>query len=507
MYKTLKEYAALLEKHGLLTAADISGAEDRLVSKITYDSREAKSGCLFICKGAAFKKEFLEAAVDAGCAAYVSETDYGIKGAPSLIVSDIREAMPHIARMFYEIPDDLKIIGITGTKGKTTTAYYIKSIFDEAMRASGKPEIAFISTVETYDGKERISTGITTPEAFELYRHFRNAYDSGIRHVVMEVSSQALKYKRTAGITFDSALFLNISEDHISPVEHPDFNDYFKSKLKIFSQCRTAFICSDTDNFDIVKEAAQKAEKTVTFGIENDASLRASGIIPNETGSVFQAKHGGKSYEFALNMRGRFNIENALAAIAVAFHYEIPYEAVYKALKSVSVPGRGEEYSSADGKINVIVDYAHNGLSVRNAIGMAKEQWKDRKIVTVFGCPGGKGLNRRRDMGIAAGEMSDYIYLTADDPAEESIADICAQIGSYVERTGCPYEVIEDRKTAVLAAVLGCTGPSAVLLLGKGSENTQKTAKGSVPYESDAAVACMALEKYNKNLSSGGEKE
>lgn len=507
MNKTLKEYAALMEKNGLLTAANISGAEERAVLKITYDSREAQSGCLFICKGAAFKKEFLENAMAAGCIAYVSETDYGIEGAPAVIVSDIRDAMPHIARMFYDIPEDFKIIGITGTKGKTTTAYYIKSIFDEAMRAERKPDIAFISTIETYDGKERISTGITTPEAFELYRHFKNAYDSGIRHVVMEVSSQALKYKRTAGITFDSAVFLNISEDHISPVEHPDFSDYFESKLKIFSQCRTAFICADTDNFNKVAGAAGKADMTYTFGIENDADVRAFNICQKDGRTAFQMEYQGNVYDFVLNMRGSFNVENALAAIAVALHYKLPYEPVYEALKKVSVPGRGEEYSSADGMIKVIVDYAHNGLSVSNIIKMAKEQWSDRKIITVFGCPGGKGLNRRHDMGVAAGEMSDHIYLTADDPAEEKVADICAQIGGYVEQTGCPYDIIEDRKEAVFSAVLNCDGPSVVLLLGKGSETAQKTAGGSVPYESDTEAACRALKEYNKKISCGGEKE
>ena len=507
MEKSLNEYAALLKEKGLLASSGVNEAGDLPVCGITYDSREVKKGYLFICKGAAFKKEFLEKAVQAGCIGYVSETDYEIAGVPNIIVNDIRDAMPHIAKLFYEIPEDFKVIGITGTKGKTTTAYYIKSVFDEAMRMQGKPGIAFISTVETYDGKERISTGITTPESFELYRHFKNACDSGIKYLVMEVSSQALKYKRTDGITFDTGVFLNISEDHISPVEHPDFNDYFKSKLKLFSQCRTAVVCADTDKYEKVMAAAKNAEDIITFGIENEADIRAADISAKEENTAFSVKYKENIYEFLLNMRGSFNVENALAAAAVAFHYGLPYEAVNAALKKVSVPGRGEEYSSADGRIKVIVDYAHNGLSFKNIIGMAKEQWKGRKIVTVFGCPGGKGLNRRRDMGLAAGELSDKIYLTADDPAKEKVADICAEIGGYIKQTGGSYEIIEDRREAVIAAIRGCGEPSVVLLLGKGAENTQRMADGPAEYESDSVIARMALEEYNKNLSCSGGRE
>jgi UDP-N-acetylmuramyl-tripeptide synthetase len=507
MEKSLNEYSALLDSKGLLINCNAKEAGSTPVCGITYDSREVKPGYLFVCKGAAFKKEFLEKAVRAGCAAYVSEVDYGIAEVPCMIVSDVRDAMPHIAKLFYELPKNLKIIGITGTKGKTTTAYYIKRVFDEAMRMQGKPEIAFISTVETYDGKERISTGITTPESFELYRHFKNACDSGIEYIVMEVSSQALKYKRTDGITFDTAVFLNISEDHISPVEHPDFNDYFGSKLKIFSQCRTAAVCSDTDRFKNVMEAAGKAEEAVTFGMSEDADIYAFNISANDDSTAFCVKYKEKKYDFILDMRGRFNVENAMAAVAVAFKYGLPYEAVRRALENVSVPGRGEEYSSADDKIKVIVDYAHNGLSVRNIVGMAKEQWKERKIISVFGCPGGKGLNRRRDMGIAAGELSDMIYLTADDPANEKVSDICAEIGGYVEKTGCRYKIIEDRREAVVSAILGCSGPSVVLLLGKGAEKEQKMPGGAEAYESDAVIARMALEEYNKNLSCSGGRE
>lgn len=506
MKKSLKEYADVLEKKGLLISRNFSGSEEQIVESITYDSKKAGNGCLFICKGAAFKREYLVNAVQAGCIGYISETDHNIPGVPYCIVKDIRDAMPPIASMFYDIPEDLKVTGLTGTKGKTTTAYFIKSIFDEAMHSAGKPEIAFLSTIETYDGKERISSGITTPESFEIYRHFRNAYDSGIRNVVMEVSSQALKYKRTDGIEFDTAVFLNISEDHISPVEHPDFEDYFESKLKLFKQCRTAIICTETDHFDRVKNAAADAEELITFGFKEDADIYGFDIKSVGDQTAFSVKYKDRTYDFVLNMRGSFNVENALAAIALAFKYGISYEHIDTALKKVSVPGRWEEYSSDDGKIRVIVDYAHNGFSLSNIVKAAKEFWKERRIVTVFGCTGDKAVNRRKDMGLAAGELCDRIYLTADDPAGERVEDICAQIGVYIKEKNSDYEVIPDRKEAIKKAINDCDEASVVLILGKGSERTQKTAKGNESYESDAVIAVSAIEIYNKNMMKKKER-
>ncbi len=477
-------------------AADIriSGSEDLKISGITYDSRKAEQGSLFVCKGASFNEEYLKGALEKGSVAYVSEKRYEKANAPHIIVNDVRGAMPHIARLFYDIPEDFNVIGITGTKGKTTAAYYLKSIFDEEARLKKRGESAFISTVETYDGVERINTGITTPEAFELYRHFHNAASHGIDRMVMEVSSQALKYRRTDGIVFDTAVFLNISEDHISPIEHPDFEDYFSSKLKIFSQCSTAVINRQSDSYERVACAAASAEKVVTFGFDEGADFRAYDLRREGSKEAFKVGYGGKEYAFRLNMHGRYNVENALAAIATAFKYDVPYEVVYTALDGVSVPGRGEEYESTDGNIRVIVDYAHNGLSFKTVLNEARKNWPSRRIVTVFGCPGGKGLNRRRDMGLAAGELSDEVYLTADDPAGENVADICAQIGHYIEKTGCPYVVVEDRCEAVRRAIQGCKLPSVVLLLGKGSEMVQKTASGDEYYISDARAAKNALD-------------
>ncbi len=498
MNRLLKDFADELKRQKLTVSVNIDDAKECVIENITYDSKAVTDNTLFVCKGASFKKEYLEDAIKKGAVCYVSEADYNIPGFPHIIVSDIRSAMPFIARMHYQIPNDFCCIGITGTKGKTTTAYYMKAVFDREMQQKGRPEVGFMTTVETYDGQERISSGITTPESFEIYRHFNNACKSNIKHMIMEFSSQALKYKRVEGVKLEYGIFLNISEDHISPIEHPDFDDYFKSKLKIFSQCKTAVICTDSPYAEEIAKVAKKAERVITFGFDKTADIRAYDIKSNGKTTDFSAEVFGESYRLTLNMRGDFNVENALAVIAVAYDAGISMDTISSAFREVSVPGRVEEYESKDKKINVIVDYAHNGFSFRSIIGTAKKCWPGSRIITIFGCTGGKALNRRRDMGTAAGEMSDFIYLTADDPANEKIEDICAEVGSYIEKTGCRYTTIPDRETAIKTAIENVDEPSAVLILGKGCETTQKMANGIQQYPSDAVVAKKAIAKYDE---------
>ena len=511
MNHCLEEYIALLTARNLVEKILCRSPKETAITGITYDSKAVQSGFLFVCKGAAFRKEYLTDALSRGAACYVSETDYEIPGADAVIVRDIREAMPYIAQLHYQIPDDFHVIGITGTKGKTTTAYYLKAVFDEAMRLAGRPAVAFLSTVDYYDGKEQGKSGITTPESFEIYRHFRNAYDSGIRHMIMEFSSQALKYRRVQGIHLDAAVFLNISEDHISPIEHADFEDYFTSKKMIFRQCDTAVVCTDGDYAAEIRRAADAAGKVVAFGFSEEADVRGMDLAPAGGKTAFtvcrrmpaeaDAPKEKRTEAVLLNMRGSFNVENALAVIAVADLFGLPEEAIRTGLAKVTVPGRVEEFESEDGMVHVVVDYAHNGYSFRNILGMARESWPERRIVTVFGTTGGKALNRRKDMGTAAGELSDFIILTEDDPAKERIEDICADVGAYIRPTGCPYIVIPDRETAVHTAIEEAAEPTVVLLLGKGCETAQKTANGSEFYASDAVVANEALKKYNEKRS------
>ena len=241
---TLEAYAQLLQNARMMKEFYSCGKEDAQIEYLTYDSREVVEGTLFICKGAAFKAEYLDAAIRKGAVAYVSEVKYDTEvDVPYFLVDDIRKAMPYLAEKFDNAPwKSLNIVGIGGTKGKSTSAYYMKAIVDDYMEATGGKESAVISSIDIYDGVIKKESHITTPEAVELQEHFRHAVESGISYVEMEVSSQALKYNRVDNMMLDVGIFLNISEDHISPIEHPDFEDYFASKLKIFAKAKNAVV-------------------------------------------------------------------------------------------------------------------------------------------------------------------------------------------------------------------------------------------------------------------------
>lgn len=501
MKMKLSEYLEELKTAGMVVSYDLNGQEETLVHSIMYDSREAVSGGVFICKGANFAEEYLESALKKGCCAYISEVIYQTKEKSGwILVKDIRRVMPILAAKFYGTDKksrDLHLTGITGTKGKTTTSYYLKAILDCFEKSRNHVETAILSTIEIYDGKERKPSVLTTPEALELHRHIRNAQDAGISYLTMEVSSQALKYQRIRKVKYDVGIFLNISEDHISPAEHGDFEDYFMSKLSLFKQVDTACINLDCDYEKRVCQAAHLAKRIVTFGRKEEADIQLMSVRHCENGLSFRVKCDKFDEEFHISMQGDFNAENAVAAIAAAYIYEVPVEIIKKALANVKVSGRMEEYKSDDKKITVIVDYAHNRLSFEKLFDSVFQEHLGENIVTVFGCPGQKAYNRRRELGMIAGLFSNTVYLTADDPGTEPLEKIFEDIRPNVETTGCACICVEDRKEAVFRAMREIKGKTVLLVLGKGNEGHQKIGKAIVPYPTDSELVCMALEEYN----------
>lgn len=497
MKRRIGEYLQLLAEAGYVTKSELYHSGMKRVEGLTYESGKAGPGTLFVCKGASFRREYLEEAVERGAVCYVSEQDYGLKQVPCILVRNIREVMPLLAESFYQVPPGaLRYIGVTGTKGKTTTTYYIRGILDEYMKRSGGRNIAYLTSVETYDGAEREASSITTPESFELYRHFRNAHDAGITYLAMEVSSQALKYKRVQGIKFDVGIFLNISEDHISPAEHRNFEDYFQSKLKLFRQVRTAIVNLDAQHSGRILRAASCAERVLTFGKTPEADIYGHDITVENGKVTFTVSCDRFEQQFTLAMHGIFNVENALAAIAAAYAAGIGAEEMKQGLEQVTVDGRMEEYTSRDRNVKAIVDYAHNGLSFEKIFDSVKLEFPDYKVVSVFGCPGGKALNRRRDMGIIAGRAYSKVYLSADDPSTERVQDISREIGRYMEATGCPYECIPDREEAIRKAIAEAEENTVILVLGKGSENSQKIGHIRRFYKSDSEIVKECMEKW-----------
>lgn len=511
MVHTLKEYLALLEKEHLLSTP-ISPEMDleAPIALVSYDSREVVPGTLFICKGAHFKPEFLDMAREKGAIAYVSETAYPQAGLPGILVNDMRRTIAPLADLFYDHPSGrLKVIGLTGTKGKSSTSYYLKYILDEYMQEKGGKESGIVSSIDTYDGVERFESHLTTPEPLELQRHFANGAQTGMEYLTMEVSSQALKYHRSLCTDFAATCFLNIGYDHISPIEHPDFEDYFSSKLKIFAQGAVNCVNLDCEHADRILAAAQAAGKPVyTFSQKNEeADVYASQVRKRGNDILFRVRTRRFFREFRLTMPGLFNVENALAAIAVCEGLQIPERCIYVGLMKARVPGRMEVYSNADDTVIAIVDYAHNRMSFETLFRSVQAEYPGRRVVTVFGCPGKKALDRRKDLGEISGKYSNLVILTEEDSGEEDTLDICREIAQHVEKENCEYSIEPNRGEAIRQAILGCHEPSVLLITGKGAETRQKRGTQYIDTPSDVDYVHTFLQEYDvKHGLDGMEK-
>lgn len=531
---TLEELAADLRARGV--EARVMGEASCAVRGMAIDSRAVEEGNLFVCKGAGFRPAFLASAVERGATAYLckgvgeglsipSELVAAAAVTPALVVSDVRRAMALVTPVIYRHPEDqLHVVGITGTKGKSTVAYMLRSIL---VAAGQEPSI--LGSIETDDGKVRYESHNTTPEAPDLWRHLRNTVDAGRRTMVMEVSSQGLKYDRVLGLPFEIGCFLNIGRDHISGVEHPDFEDYFASKLRIFEQCATAVVNLSTEHVDRVLEAAKAASRVVAFLVEREDD-EASGVPNRAAGAsaccgahgssplapqfsaveVAQLPAGGWAFTVCerddagaimheerveLGMPGLFNVDNALAAVVMARLLGVDYDAIRAGLAHIRVPGRMELVPSVDGHVLAIVDYAHNELSFQMLFKTVKAEYPDRRIVALFGAPGGKAHERREALPRVAGAYADHIVYTEEDPARDSVEDICAELVRNTPE-GVSHEVILDREEAVrtvLERALACGEPSVVLLLAKGDEETMHRGDEYPEVKSDLAIAREVL--------------
>ncbi len=494
---TLGDYLSLLKQYNLVTAAsDI--LPDTPISLVSCDSRNVQPNTLFICKGAHFRAEFLTMAEQQGAVVYVSEHNYPDCSLPCILVHDLREAMARLADFYYHHPSgSLSVIGFTGTKGKSSAAYYLKSILDTFL--NGQPETGVVSSIHTYDGVERFESHLTTPEPLELQKHFYHALQSHIPYLTMEVSSQALKYHRSLCTEFAAACFLNIGYDHISPIEHPDFEDYFASKLKIFAQSHVNCVNLDCDYKERILASAKEAGKPIITFSQKDTHADVYGSqVRKEDGQIcFWVRTPRYEREFRLTMPGLFNVENALGAIAVCEALNIPDAAIYTGLIHARVPGRMETYANADGSVCTIVDYAHNRLSFETLFRSVRAEYPERTMSIVFGCPGKKAIDRRKDLGLAAGEWCDRVYLTEEDSGEENTLDICRQVASYVEQAGCTPHIIENRGEAIRQAILDCDGPSVILLTGKGQETRQKRGQEYIDTPTDVEYAQAFLQEYD----------
>ena len=440
---------------------------------ICYDSRKAKEKSLFFVKGAAFKKEFLISAISQGLGWYVAEEDYEV-GIPAIIVSDIKKAMSLVAMEFYGNPQKkLKLLAFTGTKGKTTAAYFAYNILSQGHRP------AMLSTMNTtLDGKSFFKSALTTPESIDLFDMMNQAVQNGRTHLIMEVSSQAYLVKRVYGLTFDVGVFLNISPDHIGPIEHPSFEDYFYHKRLLLENSRVVIVNSGMDHFDFIAEEVVDKEHDF-YGKNSDNAVKH--------GSGFSFKASGKlAGDYDIQLIGDFNQDNAMAAGLACLRLGASLQDIKEGIAQTSVPGRMEVLTQTNGA-KTFVDYAHNGDSLDKLLQVVTSH-QDGRISLILGAPGNKGESRRKDFGHVLNTYPDVdVILTADDPNKEDPLAICQEIASHISRE---VRIIVDREEAIKTAMSETTdSKDAVVIAGKGADAFQIVNGKRDNYAGDIEVA------------------
>lgn len=449
---------------------------------ITNDSRNITKGSLFFCIAGANRDghDFALQALRDGAVAIVVQKDLDLTAleeagertdiGPAVIrVNDTRFAMAFIAASFYGHPaDEMKIIGITGTKGKTTTTYMVKSILESAGM-----KVGLIGTIETTYGDVHIPDANTTPESIVLQKTFRDMADAGVQAVVMEVSSQALMLHRTQGFIFDLGIFTNISPDHIGPNEHKDFQDYMRCKGLLFKQCRVGIVNGDDENWE--KVLAGHTCEVETYGLDSSDDLYAENLElihkPGELGVSFDVC-GLLHLHAHVPTPGRFSVYNALCAIAICRHFDVTSEEIERALREVKVKGRIEMVKVSD-DFTLMIDYAHNAMALESLLSTLRE-YDPHRLICVFGCGGNRSRLRRYEMGEVSGRLADLTIITSDNPRFEDPLAIIADIVTGISRTDGRYVEIPDRKDAIRYAIKHGEPGDIIVLAGKGHEDYQE---------------------------------
>ena len=476
----------------------LQGSDEIEITEFTNDSRkEMHEGSAFVCiKGAVFDgHDYVADMAAKGASAVIVERDVEApEGLTVIKVADTRYAQALASAAYFGYPaDELKVIGITGTKGKTTTTYMVKSILEGVGH-----KVGLIGTIESIIGDEVIPSKNTTPESFTIHEYFRKMVDTGCDCVVMEVSSQGLMLHRTAGIPFEIGIFTNLGEDHIGPNEHADFEDYKRCKGLLFKQCKLGIANVDDAHFaDVFKEATCKVE---TFGFSENADLRATDVelvsTPGHLGVSYKAS-GLMNFDVEIDIPGTFSVYNSLTAIAVCSHFEVPAEKIAAALKTAKVKGRIEMVKVSE-EFTLMIDYAHNAMSLESLLTTLKE-YNPKRLVCLFGCGGNRSKARRYEMGEVSGNLADLTIITSDNPRFEEPQDIINDIKIGIGKTEGQYVEIIDRKEAIRYAIDHAEVGDVIVLAGKGHEDYQEI-KG-VKYDMDERVLIAEVVKESKRAN------
>jgi UDP-N-acetylmuramoyl-L-alanyl-D-glutamate--2,6-diaminopimelate ligase len=438
------------------------------INGIAYDSRKVKEGTVFVCiEGFSVDgHEYVPIAIENGAKALLVQKDVSVPDGITVVkVDNTRYALAQVSDTFYRHPSGkFTLVGITGTKGKTTTSFMIKSVLDKANH-----KVGLVGTLGSRIGDEVLATERTTPESYDLQALFSEMVEKDVNSVVMEVSSQGLELHRVSGCEYDVGVFTNISQDHIGPKEHPNFEHYLNAKIKLFSMCKTGLINIDSK---YGHEVIEKSKCDVlTFGIDNEADIKAKDIIHHPDSVEFNAVTPWGEKKIYVNIPGKFTVYNALASIGVCLKMGISFDVIAAGLVSVSVPGRAEVVETGR-EFTIMIDYAHTPDSLENILTTVKG-FAPGRVVNLFGCGGDRDRTKRPVMGKISGEIADFTIITSDNPRTEDPTGIIKEIEDGMKTTPGEYITIVDRRQAIKHAIENAQKNDVIVLAGKGHETYQ----------------------------------
>ena len=480
----------------VVSSGDVTAQE---ISSFCHDSRLATDGSLFVCiKGSAVDgHDFAHQAYSAGCRSFLAERELSLPSDACVIITEnTRRGLAEISAEFYDHPSKkLHVVGITGTKGKTTSALTAYTLLNASGISAG-----YIGSNGVMYGERKFHTANTTPESSELQRHMYNMASEGVKYLIMEVSSQAIYMDRIHGISFETVAFTNLYEDHIGGAEHPTFEHYRDSKRRLFTEYSSENVIYNSDDpFSEYMISECKSTSRISFSASGDenTSIYAKNTRASKSESAlgisFDTYTENLSAHTFVPMPGAFSVYNALLALAICKTAGIDIKSAIKKLEQVSAEGRFEAVPSPTGA-TFIIDYAHNGASLTAALTALKE-YSPKRLICLFGSVGGRTFGRRRELALAASTLADLCILTADNPDFEAPEDIIDDIASHFpSSSSCPYVKIPDRRDAIRFAVANAEKGDIVLLAGKGHEDYQLICGKKLPFSERAVIKEASLE-------------
>ncbi len=475
----------------------LAGRVDTEVTTLVYDSRKVEKGSVFVCISGSVRDahDFIPDVVAKGAAAVIVEKDVELQeGVTYIKVANSRLALACMSAAYFDHPArKLKTIGITGTKGKTTTTYMVKSILESAGIKTG-----LIGTIESIVGEKRIPSANTTPESYRVQELFHEMVEAGLDAVVMEVSSQALMLHRVSGFTFDIGVFTNLEPDHIGENEHKDFADYMHCKSLLFRQCKLGIFNGDSEHLEGILKGHTCEVETFGYGKNND--LVADGLeLKKDHGALGVRYHvsGLMNFDVEVNVPGSFSVYNSLTAIAICHHFGVDVEKIKHALLHVSVKGR-IEIVPVTKRYTIMIDYAHNAMALESLLTTLRE-YEPGRLVCLFGCGGNRAKSRRYEMGEVSSRLADITVVTSDNPRNEEPMDIINDILVGVHKADGAYVTIPDRKEAIAYCMKNAQDGDIIVLAGKGHEDYQEIC--GVKHHMDERELIADIIKENPDLN------